>query len=121
MRISEARASRVERQLLALDRLGAGEQLLDRRGVERLEHQHPRARQQRRNQFERRIFGGGANQHDGAVLHHRQEGILLRAIEAMDLVDEQQRALPGLAARRAASNTFFRSATPENIAEICSK
>src|SRR5262245_60833370 len=40
-----------------------------------------------------------AHQHDGAVLHHRQEGILLRAVEAMDLVDEEQRPLPGFAPR----------------------
>ena len=40
----------------------------------------------------------------------------------MDLVDEEQRPWRPLARRsRAASNTFFRSATPEKIAEICSK
>ena len=89
----------VERQRLAFDRLGAREQLLDRGGIERLEHQHARARQQRRDQLEGRIFGGRADQHDGAVLHHRQEGVLLRAVEAMDLVDEEQRPLPGLAPR----------------------
>ena len=38
---------RVERQRPALDLLGARQQLLDRRRVERLEHQHARARQQR--------------------------------------------------------------------------
>jgi hypothetical protein len=32
---------------------------------------------------------------DGAVLHHRQEGILLRTIEAVDLVDEEQRLAAG--------------------------
>src|SRR5262247_2294086 len=35
----------------------------------------------------------------GAVLHHRQKGILLRPVETVHLVDEQQRALPGLAPR----------------------
>ena len=34
----------------------------------------------------------------GAVFHHRQKGILLGAVEAMHLVDEQQRALAHLAA-----------------------
>ena len=112
----------VERQRVALDLLGAREQLLDRRGIERLEHQHARARQQRRVQLERRVFGGGADQHDGAVLHHRQEAVLLRAVEAVDLVDEQQRPLPrSRGGARASSNTFFRSATPVKIAEICSK
>jgi hypothetical protein len=46
--------------------------------------------------------------------------VLLRAVEAMHLVHEQQRALAHFAAARAASNTFLRSATPENTAEICS-
>ena len=67
--------------------------------VERLEHQNARARQHRRIQLKGRIFGGRADQHDGAVLHHRQETVLLGAVEAVDLVDEQQRALPGLAPR----------------------
>ena len=89
----------IERQRLAFDRLGARQQLLDRSRVERFEHQHAGARKQRRIQLERWILGGGADQHDGAVLHHRQERILLRAVEAVDLVDEQQRPLPGLAAR----------------------
>ena len=97
--MSEARASSSSGSALAFDRLGARQQLLDRRGVERLEHQHARAREQRRVQLERRVFGGGADQHDGAVLHHRQERVLLRAVEAVDLVDEQQRPLPGLAPR----------------------
>jgi hypothetical protein len=42
---------------------------------------------------------GGADQHHGAVLHHRQERVLLRTVEAVHLVDEQQRPLPGLAPR----------------------
>ena len=67
-------------------------------GIERFEHQHARARQQRRVQLERRVLGGGADQNDGAVFHHRQETVLLGAVEAMDLVDEQQRALPQFAA-----------------------
>ena len=62
-----------------------------------MEHQHARPRQQRGVEFERGIFGGGADQHHGAVFHHRQKRILLRAVEAMHLVDEQQRALAHLA------------------------
>ena len=87
----------VERQRLPLDRLRPLEQLLDRRRIERLEHQHAGARQERRVELEGRVLGGGANQHDGAVLHHRQEGVLLRPVEAVDLVDEKQRAGAGLA------------------------
>ncbi len=36
---------------------------------------------------------GGADQHDGAVLDIGQEGVLLRPVEAVDLVDEEQRSL----------------------------
>ena len=64
---------------------------------EPVQHQHLRARQQRAVQFEGRVLGRGAHQHDGAVLHHGQETVLLAAVEAMDLIDEQKRALPGLA------------------------
>jgi hypothetical protein len=62
--------------------------------VESFEHEHLRAREQRGIEFERGVFGGCADQHDGAVLDHRQEGVLLRLVETVDLVDEQQRPLP---------------------------
>ena len=58
-----------------------------------------RARQQRCDQLEGWILRGGADENDGAVFHHRQEGILLRAVEAMDFVDEEKRPLPDLASR----------------------
>ena len=99
MRISEARACASSGNALPSICFGAREKLLDRLGIERAEHQHAGARQQRRIQFEGRIFGGGADQHDGAVFHHRQKRILLRTVESVDLVDEEQRALPGFAAR----------------------
>ena len=70
-------------------------------GDERLEDEHGGAREQRGVQLEGRVLGRRADQRDGAVLHDRQEGILLRAVEAMDLVDEEQRPLPDLPARRA--------------------
>ncbi len=90
---------RVERQRLADGRFGPRDQLLDRRRVERLEHQHARPRQQRRVELERRVLGRRADQGDRAVLHHRQKRILLGAVEAMDLVDEQQRRAAVAAAR----------------------
>ena len=62
-----------------------------------MEHQHDGTRQQRAVQLEGRVLGGGAHQRDGAVLHVGQEAVLLRAVEAVDLVDEQQRAGAGLA------------------------
>ena len=89
----------VERQRLAFDLLGALEQFLDGRGVERTEHQHARPRQQRGVEFERGIFRRGADKHDGAVFHHRQKAVLLGAVEAVHLIDEQQRALAALAAQ----------------------
>ena len=92
---SAARASRIERQRAAGLRLGARQQQLQRGVVEPAQHQHLAARQQRAVQREGRVLGGGADQRDGAGLHHRQEAVLLGAVEAVDLVDEQQRALPG--------------------------
>ena len=88
---------RVERQRPALHGLGTGQQLLQRRLVEAVEGQHHRAREQGAVQLERRVLGGGAHQGDGAVLHVGQEPVLLRPVEAVDLVDEEERALAGLA------------------------
>ena len=59
---------------------------------QRLEHVHAAAGEQRGNDFERRILRGGADQADVALLHVRQECILLGLVEAMDLVDEDDRA-----------------------------
>ena len=67
--------------------------------VERLEDEDARPRQERGVELEGRVLGRRADQRDRAVLHHRQEGILLRAVEAVDLVDEEERALARLAAR----------------------
>ena len=92
----------------------------ERRVIQTAQHQHLAARQQRAVELERRILGRGADQRDGAVLDIRAGTVLLRAVEAMDLVDEEQRALAVAAARRAASNAFLRSATPENTADSCS-
>ena len=70
-------------------RLGAGQQFLERHLVEPVKDQHLAARQQRRVEFEARIFGGRADQGHRAILDERQEAVLLGAIEAVDLVDEQ--------------------------------
>jgi hypothetical protein len=48
--------------------------------------------EQRRVHFERRILRGGANQDDRAAFDVRQERVLLRFVEAVDLVHEQHRA-----------------------------
>jgi hypothetical protein len=57
-----------------------------------VEHQHSATRQQRAGYFERRILGGRADECDGAVFDCVQQCVLLRLIEAMDLVDEEHRA-----------------------------
>ena len=59
-----------------------------------MEDQHLRAAEQRGVELERWVFGGRADQSDGAVLDKGQEAVLLRAVEAVDLVHEEQ----GLAA-----------------------
>ena len=61
-------------------------------GGDRFHHVHAAARQQRRIQLEGRVFGGRANEQDGAALDMRQERILLVFVETMHLVHEQHRA-----------------------------
>jgi hypothetical protein len=51
----------------------------------------------------------------------RQEAVLLGLVETVDLVDEQQRALPVPRRCRAASNTLRSSGTPVKIALIWTK
>ena len=53
---------------------------------------HRRARQQRRVDLERRVLGGRADEGEEARLDVRQEGVLLRLVEAVHLVDEEHRA-----------------------------
>ncbi len=72
-------------------------------------------------ELERRVFRRGADQDNGAIFHDRQKRILLCTIEAMNFVYEKQCLASRHASRAADSKTFLRSATPEKIAEICSK
>jgi hypothetical protein len=70
-------------------------------------------------ELEGRVLGRRADQRDGAVLDVGEEAVLLRAVEAVDLVHEQQRAACRVRAwSRASANAFLRSATPEKTAEI---
>src|SRR5438046_5439324 len=59
------------------------------------EDQHLAAREERGIQLEARVLGRRADERDRAVLDIRQEAVLLRAVEAVDLVHEQQGALAG--------------------------
>ena len=75
--------------------------------AQRLKDEHAAPRQQGRVDLERRVLGRRADQGDGPVLDGRQEGVLLGLVEAMDLVDEEDRAavldrrFPGLVDGRA--------------------
>ena len=59
----------------------------------------PCAREQRRVHLERRVLRRRADQDDRAGLDVRQERVLLRLVEAVDLVDEEHRPPAALAAR----------------------
>ena len=62
--------------------------------LQRLEHEHPATRQQRAPQLEARVLGRRADQGDRAALDPREERVLLRLVEVVDLVAEQDRAPP---------------------------
>src|SRR5438876_1116700 len=58
-----------------------------------LQGEDARSRQERRIDLERRVLRRGPEQRDVAILDVRQHDILLRLVEAVDLVDEQNGAL----------------------------
>ena len=60
--------------------------------VERLEHEHFRSREQRRVDLERGVLGRRADEDDVAGFDARQKRVLLRLVEAVNLVDEDDRA-----------------------------
>ncbi|EQD36798.1 glycine/D-amino acid oxidase, partial [mine drainage metagenome] len=71
--------------------------------LERLQHIHPRPRQQRAHHFERRILRRGADEGERTVLQIRQERVLLRLVESVHLIEKQDRRPPiviALGARR---------------------
>ncbi|OFV90089.1 MAG: hypothetical protein A3J75_01795 [Acidobacteria bacterium RBG_16_68_9] len=61
---------------------------------QRLQDEDGGPRQQRRDDLKRGVLRGRADEHQGAVLDMRQEGILLCLVEAMDLVNDQYRGAP---------------------------
>ena len=63
--------------------------LADGVGVERLQLQDQRPRQQRRDDGERRVLGGGRDQQHDPVLDGGQQRVLLGLGEPVHLVDEQ--------------------------------
>ena len=62
--------------------------------AQRLEHMHRRARQQRRVDLEGRVLGRRTDEGEQTRLDMRQEGVLLRLVEAVHLVDEDDAAPP---------------------------
>ena len=105
-----ARARVLERRGAASTRkLGVGQ---------RLEPHDARARQQRRDDLEARVLGRRADQRDSAGLDVGQQRVLLGLVEAMDLVDEQQRPRADWSRRVAALAIASRtSLTPASTAD----
>ena len=93
---SRTSTAHVERQL-AEAALVVGERAVDELPqiglAQRLEPHHLAARQERGVDLERRVLRGRADERDRARLDVRQERVLLRLVEAMDLVEEEHRAL----------------------------
>ena len=62
--------------------------LLNLRCLQLFQAHHLHARKQRRIDFEERVFGSSTDEHYRAVFHIGKQHILLRFIEAMNLVDK---------------------------------
>src|SRR6516162_2960438 len=77
---------------------GAAQQDLEIVVIETAQHKDLGAGQQCANQLEGRVFGCGADQDYRAVFDNGQKGVLLSAVEAVDLVDKEQGALTHLPA-----------------------
>ena len=71
-----------------------------------------RARQQRRVDLEVRVLGRGPDERHEPLLDGRQQRVLLGLVEAVDLVEEEDRRLAARPARRCAA----RSMTPRTSA-----
>ena len=86
---------------LAEAALGIGEGAAQKRDNlifgQRLQQVNAAAREQRGVDFERRILGGGANQANAAFFNVWKESVLLRFVEAMNFVDEDDGARAVLA------------------------
>ncbi len=93
----QAHARRIVQRRRLQQRLRA----LQQRGqvvvLQRLQHMHGGARQQRRVDLEGRVLGGRADEGEQPRLDMRQEGVLLRLVEAVHLVDEDDGRAAGAA------------------------
>jgi len=80
------------RQAARFIRQRAPQDRFDRVRAEGLQDEDLRAGQQRGVHLERRVLRRGPNQDDVAGFHAGEEGVLLRLVETMDLVDEDDRS-----------------------------
>src|SRR6185437_7361391 len=69
--------------------------------VERLEHVHPRAREERAHHLEGWVLGRRADEGERSIFEIRQEGVLLSLVETMYFVEEQHGRPPAHLSRRA--------------------
>ena len=88
----------IERQRSAEQVLRPGDEHHEGCLVEAFQDEDLAAGQQRAVELEAGVLGGGSNEDDRAVFDVREERVLLGTVESMDLVDEQERALPDLPA-----------------------
>src|SRR5437016_13604023 len=70
------------------------DQLFELLNVERFESKNLGARNERAVYIKERVVCGRTNQPQIATLNVRQKNVLLRLVEMMDLIDEQDRLLP---------------------------
>ena len=77
---------------------GALEESADVFGGEGIEAVDAGAGEERGDDFEGGVFGGGADEADDAVFHGVEDGVLLGFVEAVDFVDEEDGGEAGVAA-----------------------
>jgi hypothetical protein len=82
----------VERQRTSREVFGADDQRVERGLVQSFQQEDLASGQQGAVQLEAGVLGRRPDEHDRAVLHVREEAVLLRPVEPVDLVDEQQRS-----------------------------
>ena len=78
----------------------AGTDLAELVGRQRVEHEHAGAGEERPHDLEARVLRRRADERDRAAFHMREEGVLLRPVEAVDLVHEEDGAAAGGGAAR---------------------
>ena len=86
-------------QALVLIRQGPAQEDENLCFLEGLEDEDPGPGQQRPDDFEIGVFGGGPDEGDEPFLHVGQQGVLLGLVEAVDFVDEEDGAAAPAPAR----------------------